>query len=63
MESIENGKVMVEIEENTYLEMPTEQALEMAVKQYFENGKCIKLNNKKFDIFNYGNYKEKLYAE
>lgn len=60
MESLENNKTMVEIEKNKFLEMDTEKAIEYAVTEYFCNNRIVKLNNKDFDIMNYGNYKAKL---
>lgn len=60
METLNENKTMVEIEKNKFLEMDTEKAIEYAVTEYFCNNRIVKLNNKDFDIMNYGNYKAKL---
>lgn len=60
METLNENKTMVEIENNKFLEMDSDQAIEFAVRQYFENNRIIRLNNKKFDIFDFGNWQEKL---
>ena len=52
--------VEVEIEKNKFLEMEENKAIEFAVQEYFGNNKIVKINNKPFDIFNFGNYKMKL---
>lgn len=52
--------VEVEIEKNKFLAMEESQAIEFAVQEYFGNNKIVKINNKPFDIFNFGNYKMKL---
>lgn len=59
METINENKIMVEVEKNKFLEMDTEKAIEFAVTEYFCNNRIIKLNNKDFDIMNYGNYRIK----
>ena len=63
METLNNNKIMVEIENNKFLEMENEKAIEYAVREYFENNRIVKLNNKDFDIFNFGNWKYKLNME
>lgn len=60
METMNDNKVMVEIEKNKFLEMDTDKAIEYAVNEYFTNNRIVKLNNKDFDIMNYGNYNYKL---
>lgn len=60
METLNENKTMVEIENNKFLEMDNDQAIEYAVRQYFENNKIVKLNNKNFDIFDFGNWRQKL---
>lgn len=60
METINNNKVMVEIEKNKFLEMDTDKAIEFAVTEYFCNNRIVKINNQNFDIMNFGNYKMKL---
>lgn len=52
--------VEVEIEKNKFLEMEENKAIEFAVQEYFGNNRIVKINNKPFDIFNFGNYKMKL---
>ena len=52
--------VKVEIEKNKFLAMEESKAIEFAVQEYFGNNKIVKINNKPFDIFNFGNYKMKL---
>lgn len=52
--------VEVEIEKNKFLAMEENKAIEFAVQEYFGNNKIVKINNKPFDIFNFGNYKMKL---
>lgn len=47
--------VEIEIEKNKFLIVEEEKAIELAVQEYFTTGKQLKINNKKFDIFNYGN--------
>lgn len=63
METLNDNKIMVEIENNKFLEMENEKAIEYAVREYFENNRIVKLNNKDFDIFNFGNWKIKLNME
>ena len=56
-------KNIVKLEiENKIINIEEEKAVEIAIKEYFENNKQVKINNKLFDIFNFGNfnYKEKL---
>ena len=52
--------VEVEIEKNKFLAMEENKAIEFAVQEYFGNNRIVKINNKPFDIFNFGNYKIKL---
>ena len=52
--------VEVEIEKNKFLAMEESKAIEFAVQEYFGNNRIVKINNKSFDIFNFGNYKMKL---
>ena len=52
--------VEVEIEKNKFLAMKESKAIEFAVQEYFGNNRIVKINNKPFDIFNFGNYKMKL---
>ena len=52
--------VEVEVEKNKFLAMEENKAIEFAVQEYFGNNKIVKINNKPFDIFNFGNYKMKL---
>ena len=52
--------VKVEIEKNKFLAMEEDKAIEFAVQEYFGNNRIVKINNKPFDIFNFGNYKMKL---
>ena len=52
--------VEVEVEKNKFLAMVENKAIEFAVQEYFGNNKIVKINNKPFDIFNFGNYKMKL---
>ena len=52
--------VEVEIEKNKFLTMEENKAIEFAVQEYFGNNRIVKINNKPFDIFNFGNYKMKL---
>ena len=52
--------VEVEIEKNKFLAMEENKAIEFAVQEYFGNNRVVKINNKPFDIFNFGNYKMKL---
>lgn len=52
--------VKVEIEKNRFLAMEESKAIEFAVQEYFGNNRIVKINNKPFDIFNFGNYKMKL---
>lgn len=60
METINNNKVMVEIEKNKFLAMEENKAIEFAVQEYFGNNRIVKINNQNFDIMNFGNYKMKL---
>lgn len=52
--------VEVEVEKNKFLAMEENKAIEFAVQEYFGNNRIVKINNKPFDIFNFGNYKMKL---
>ena len=52
--------VEVEIEKNKFLAMEENKAIEFAVQEYFGNNRIVKINNKPFDISNFGNYKMKL---
>ena len=52
--------IEVEIEKNKFLAMEKNKAIEFAVQEYFGNNRIVKINNKPFDIFNFGNYKMKL---
>ena len=52
--------VEVEIEKNKFLAMEESKAIEFAVQECFGNNRIVKINNKPFDIFNFGNYKMKL---
>lgn len=52
--------VELEIEENKIIVIKENKAVEVAVQEYFCNNKIVKINNKPFDIFNFGNYKTKL---
>jgi hypothetical protein len=52
------NRVNVEVEKGKFLELNEEQAIELATKMYFEN-KQVKINNKIFDVMNYGNYRVK----
>ena len=52
--------VEVEIEKNKFLAMEESKSIEFAVQEYFGNNRIVKINNKPFDIFNFGNYKMKL---
>lgn len=60
MEKLNENKTMVEIEKNIFLEMDTEKTIEYVVTEYFCNNRIVKLNNKDFDMMNYGNSKMKL---
>ena len=59
---MDNANVTIEIEKNKFLKCSIDNAIEIAVNEYFR-GNIIKINNKNFDIMQYGNYKEKLLAE
>lgn len=59
---MENNLVEVEIEKNKFLIIEEDKAIELAIQEYYK-GNQVKINNKKFDIFNFGNYKEKLVME
>ena len=50
--------VEVEIEKNKFLAMEENKAIEFAVQEYFGNNRIVKINNKPFDIFNFGNSKK-----
>lgn len=57
-----NNLVEIEIEKNKFLVIEEEKAIELAIQEYYK-GNQVKINNRKFDIFNFGNYKEKLVME
>ena len=57
-----NNLVEVEIEKNKFLIIEEDRAIELAIQEYYK-GNQVKINNRKFDIFNFGNYKEKLVME
>lgn len=59
---MENNLVEVEIEKNKFLIIEEDKAIELAIQEYYK-GNQAKINNRKFDIFNFGNYKEKLVME
>ena len=59
---MENNLVEVEIEKNKFLVIEEEKAIELAIQEYYK-GNQVKINNKKFDIFNFGSYKDKLIME
>lgn len=53
-------KVQIEIEKNKFLNTNFDNAIEIAVNEYFKNGKCLRINGKEFDIMEFGNWKSKL---
>ena len=55
--------VEVEIEKNKFLAMEESKAIEFAVQEYFGNNRIVKINNKPFDIFNFGNFDFRKKAE
>lgn len=58
----DNNMVEIEIEKNKFLIIEEDKAIELAIQEYYK-GNQVKINNRKFDIFNFGNYKEKLVME
>lgn len=59
---MENNLVEVEIEKNKFLVMEEDKAIELAIQEYYK-GNQVNINNKKFDIFNFGSYEDKLIME
>ena len=59
---MENNLVEVEIEKNKFLIIEEDKAIELALQEYYK-GNQVNINNKKFDIFNFGSYKDKLIME
>ncbi len=57
-----NNLVEIEIEKNKFLVIEEDKAIELAIQEYYK-GNQVKINNRKFDVFNFGNYKEKLVME
>ena len=53
-------EVQIEIEKNQFLNTNFDNAIEIAVNEYFKTGKCLKINGRKFDIMQYGNWQSKL---
>lgn len=51
--------VNVEIEKGKFLEMEEDRAIELAIREYFENNRQVIINNQIFDVMNYGNYEMK----
>lgn len=58
------GKTIeVELNKNTIIVLDSEEkAVELCTEEYFKGNNKIKINGRKFDIFNFGNFKEKLYC-
>lgn len=54
--------VEVEIEKNKFLIIEEDKAIELAIQEYYK-GNQVNINNKKFDIFNFGSYEDKLIME
>lgn len=50
-----NNMVEVEIEKNNFLLMESDKAIELAIIEYYK-GHQININNKKFDVFDFGNF-------
>lgn len=53
-------KVQIEIEKNKFLNTNLDNAIEIAVNEYFKNGKSLRINGKEFDIMEFGNWESKL---
>ena len=58
------GKTIeVELNKNTIIVLDSEEkAVELCKEEYFKGNNKTKINGRKFDIFNFGNFKEKLYC-
>lgn len=57
------GKVVeIEINTNSIIILEEEKAVEFCTQEYFKGNDKLKINGKKFDIFSFGNFKEKLYC-
>lgn len=54
--------VEIEIEKNKFLIIEEDKAIELAIQEYYK-GNQVNINNKKFDIFNFGSYEDKLIME
>lgn len=54
----------IELNKKTIIVVEEEKAIEFATQEYFKGNDNIKINGKKFDIFNFGNFnfKEKAQA-
>ena len=50
-----NNLVEVEIEKNKFLIIEEDRAIELAIQEYYK-GNQVKINNRKFDIFNFNLY-------
>ena len=58
------GKTIeVELNKNTIIVLDSEEkAVELGTEEYFKGNNKTKINGRKFDIFNFGDFKEKLYC-
>lgn len=54
--------VGVQLNKKTMIILEEEKAVEFCTQEYFKGNTNLKINGKEFDIFNFGNYKEKLYC-
>lgn len=52
---MKDNMVEVEIAKNEFLIMESEKAIELAITEYYK-GNQVNINNKKFDIFNFGDF-------
>ena len=59
------GKTIeVELNKNTIIVLDSEEkAVELCTEEYFKGNNKIKINGKKFDIFNFGNFDFRKKAE
>lgn len=52
--------VEIELNKNSIIILEEEKAVEFCTQEYFKGNDNLKINGRRFDIFNFGNFKEKL---
>lgn len=57
-----NRTVEIELNTNNIIVLEEEKAVEFCTQEYFKGNDKLKINGRKFDIFNFGDFKEKLYC-